>query len=140
MLLSRPYKTKSVCDAPCSGRPTKSLISNEIYKFVDCEIEKKNKFTALEFKKINREQVQISFSLAKVRRLRYKLGWIASGKKYCELIRETKKEKWLVFCKKCLEEKDQFQDVIFIGECSVCMESHATITFRRKWDPPIPKG
>lgn len=138
--LMKKYKTTgSVRDAPRSGRPTESL-SNELLDFVDGEMEKNNELTAPGLQKLIESKFNVSFSLSKVKRLRYNLGWIASGTKYCQLIRDANKEKRVAFCKKCLEENDQFQDVIFTDECSVLMENHATITFRRKWEPPIPKG
>ena len=46
----------------------------------------------------------------------------------------------MAFCKKCLKENDQFQDVVFIDECFALMENHATIIFQRKREPSIPKG
>ena len=48
--------------------------------------------------------------------------------------------KRLKFAIRCLEKRESFNDVIFIDECSVHMENHAKLSFRRKWEPPKMKG
>ena len=39
-----------------------------------------------------------------------------------------------------MEDGENFDDVIFTDECSVHMENHAKLSFRRKWEPPKMKG
>lgn len=69
-----------------------------------------------------------------------KLGWVQTGTKYCQLIHEPNRVKRLEFAIKSLEERKSFNDVIVTDECSVHMENHAKLSFRRKWEPPKMKG
>ena len=59
------------------------------------------------------------------------------------MIRETNKEKRLVWCKERLEDDESFEDVVFSDECSVEQDSHGRLCFRRKKEPrklkPCPK-
>ena len=80
------------------------------------------------------------FSQEKVRRLRRKLGWVQTGTKYCQLIREPNRVKRLEFSEKCLRENEQFDNVIFTDECSVLLENHSKLSFHRKWEQPKLKG
>ena len=86
------------------------------------------------------ERFGFSFSEQKTKRLRKKLGWLQTGTRYCQLIREQNHAKRLEFCQKCMMDGEQFGDVIFTDECSVLMENHSRITFRRKWAPAKLKG
>ena len=62
------------------------------------------------------------------------------GTKYRQLIREPKRVNRLEFSEKCLQENKQFDNVIFTDECSVLLEKHSKLCFRRKWEPPKLKG
>lgn len=48
--------------------------------------------------------------------------------------------KRLEFALKCLEDQENFNDIIFTNECSVHMENRVKLSFRRKWEPPKMKG
>lgn len=82
----------------------------------------------------------MQFSCQKVKRLRLKLGWVQTGTKYCQLIREPNRLKRLEFAEQCLKDNEQFDNVSFTDECSVLMENHSEITFHRKWEQPKVKG
>ena len=86
---------------------------------------------------------ELSVSLSTVKRARYELGWVATKPKYCQLIRDANKEKRLAWCKKIIEEGEDFNDVIFTDESSVTLETHRKKCFRKKGAPcklkPCPK-
>ena len=103
-------------------------------------MEKDDELTAAKLLKKLQDQLGVNFSESKVKRLRRKLGWVQTGTKYCQLIREANRDKRLQFCLKCLEENEQFEDVIFTDECSVHMEKHTKLCFRRMWEQPRLKG
>ena len=86
------------------------------------------------------ERFGLSFSREKVKRLRRKLGWVQTGAKYCQLIREPNRVKRLEFSEKCRRDNEQFDNVIFTDECSVMLENHSKISFHRKWEQPRLKG
>ena len=103
-------------------------------------MEKNDELTAPKLGKKLQEQFGVDFSESKVKRLRQKLGWVQTGTKYCQLIHETNRAKRLEFCLKCVEDNKQFDDVIFTDECSVHLEKHAKLCFRRRWEQPKLKG
>ena len=119
--LKRFQERQSFANAPQPGRPNEEL-------------------TAPKLRKMLQEQFGVDFSDSKVKRLRQKLGWVQTGTKYCQLICEANWVKRLEFCMKCLEDNEQFDDVIFTDECSVHMEKHAKLCFRRRWEQPKLKG
>ena len=103
-------------------------------------MEKDDELTAPKLHIKVQEQFGFNFSESKVKRLRRKLGWVQTGTKYCQLIRETNRGKRLEFSLKCVEDNEQFDDVIFTDECSVHMEKHAKLCFHRRWEQPKLKG
>jgi len=103
-------------------------------------MEKNDEMTSPELTKKIHQRFGLQFSREKVVRLRRKLGWVQTGTKYCQLIREPNRVKRLEFSEKCLRENEQFDNVIFTDECSVLLENHSKLCFRRKWEPPKLKG
>ena len=137
--LKRFQERQSFANAPLPGRPNEN-VTPEVLNFIDAEMEKNDELTAPKLGKKLQEQFGVNFSESKVKKLRQKLGWVQTGTKYCQLIRETNRAKRLEFCLKCVEDNEQFDDVIFTDECSVHMEKHAKLCFRRRWEQPKLKG
>ena len=103
-------------------------------------MEQNDELTAPNLQKKIYEEFGVNFSESKVKRLRKKLGWVQTGTKYCQLIREPNRVKRLEFCLQCEEDGETFDNLIFTDECSVHMEKHAKLSFRRKWEQPKFKG
>ena len=86
---------------------------------------------------------ELSVSIRTVRRARWSLGWKSTRPKYCQLVREVNKQKRLEWCKDRLRENDQFDKVIFTDECSVQLDRHGHVCFRKENEPrkmkPRPK-
>lgn len=137
--LKRFQERQSFENAPQTGRPEES-VTMELMNFIDAEMEKNDELTAPKLRRKLQEEFGVNFSESKVKRLRKKLGWVQTGTKYCQLIREANRTKRLDFCLNCVEEDEQFDDVIFTDECSVHLEKHAKICFRRRWEQPKLKG
>ena len=76
--------------------------------------------------------LKVNFSLSKIKRLRKKLGWRADATRYCQMIKEKNKPIHLNYALGRIAAKDKFFDAMFSDECTVQMESHGKITFR-KW-------
>ena len=108
--------------------------------FIDAEMEKNDEMTAPQLTKRVNERFEKQFSQDKIKRLRRNLGWVSTATKYCQLIREPNRDKRQEFCEKCLQDNEQFDDVIFTDECSVFLENHSKISFHRKWEQPKLKG
>lgn len=86
------------------------------------------------------DQFETRFSQPKIKRLRQKLDWVCTKTKYCQLIIEPNCIKHLEFSQNCLQDDEQFEDVIFTDECSVVLENHTRISFHCEWEKPNLKG
>ena len=96
--------------------------------------------TALQLTERVNERFEKQFSQDKIKRLRRNLGWVCTTTEYCQLIREPYRVKHQEFCEKCLQDNEQFDDVLFTDECSIFLENHSKISFHRKWEQPKLKG
>ena len=137
--LRRFQERQSLENTPTPGRPAEQ-VTLEVLNFIDAEMEKNDELTAPHRRNKINEKFHCDFSESKVKRIRKKLGWVQTGTKYCQLIHEPNRVRRLEFAMKCLEDRESFSDVIFTDECSVHMENHAKLSFRRKWEPPKMKG
>ena len=104
------------------------------------EMQKNDELTSPGLRNLIEANFGLRFSFSKVKRLRRKLGWLATGSKYCQLVREANQPKRLEFAQRCLENSETFDDVIFTDESSIQMEWHGKITFHHWWEPPRQKG
>ena len=85
-------------------------------------------------------QFNLNFSSSKVKRLRKGLGWLGTGTKYCQLIREANREKRKTFAIKCLEDNDSFDDVLWSDESCIQLDWNGKLSFHRWWEQPRLKG
>ena len=137
--LKRYQERQSFENAPKPGRPAAGVTA-ELMNFIDSEMDRNDEMTSPELTRRIYERFGLAFSREKVMRLRRKLGWVQTGTKYCQLIREPNRVKRLEFSEQCLRENEQFDNVIFTDECSVLLENHSKISFHRKWEQPKLKG
>ena len=95
--LKRFQERQSFENAPLPGRPAED-VTPELMSFIDKQMEQNDELTAPNFRKKIFEEFEVMFSESKVKRLRKKLGWVHTGTKYCQLIREPNRAKRLEFC------------------------------------------
>ena len=74
-------------------------------------------------------------SLATIKRRRKELGWVSTRPHYCQLIREANKEKRKIWCKIQLDNKEKFENVVFTDECTVQLDHHGHLCFRKQEQP-----
>ncbi len=75
-------------------------------------------------------------STSTICRERRRLGWIRGSTRYCQTVRKVNQEKRFVHCARVLAKEDTFDDVIFTDECTVQLESHVSLCYRRKGSAP----
>ena len=141
-LLKKHQSAGTVADLP--RRSITPKIKQEHLAFIDKCMVENDELTAWKLRdKLLEDWPELAVSIRTVRRARWMLGWRATRPKYCQLVREANKKKRLDWCKQRLEENDQFGDVIFTDECSVQLDSHGRLCFRKKDQPqkmkPKPK-
>ena len=139
----RKYKlTGQIADHPKKRRGTK--LSDEHLKYIDDVMADNDELTARQLRHMLTSQwPELSVSVRTVRRARWKLGWVATRPKYCQLVRELNQVKRLEWCQKQLAENEVFDNVIFTDECSVQLDRHGRLCFRKRNQPrkmkPRPK-
>ena len=86
---------------------------------------------------------ELTVSLDTIKRYRRGQGWVCTRPHYCQLIRNINKRKRVAWCKEELKSKDDFADLIFSDECTVQLEQHGRLCFRKRKQPrklkPRPK-
>ena len=128
--LWRKYRdTGTVVDRHRRKQPSK--LNADHYRFIDDAMAENDELTARRLReKLEDRWPGISVSLSTVKRTRKHLGWVATRPKYCQLIRDGNKDKRLEWCKKM--EKDEFSNVVWTDECSVQLDNHGRLCFRKK--------
>lgn len=117
------YKTTGLMSAPRKQwRLTK--LTKDILHFIDRCMEQNDETTSRDLPKSIFENFQLKISETTVKRARRKLGWLSTGTKYCQLVREVNRAKRLIYCQNCNSIKENFNDVIFTDESTIAMESH----------------
>ena len=115
-------------------------VTIKLTNFIDTKMERNDKLTSPELTRRILLHFELQFSQEKVRHLRQKLGWVQTGTKYCQLIREPNRVKQLELSEKCLWENEHFNNVISTDKCSVLLENHSRPSFHHKWEQPKCKG
>ena len=125
---------------PSKHLRTPKDVTLEILDFIDSSMETNDELTAKKLQESIENQFAVVFSATKVKRLRRSLGWLSSGTKYCQLVKEVNRIKRLQFSEKCLELEDNFDDVLWSDECCVQLDWNGRISFHRWWEPAKLKG
>lgn len=81
------------------------------------------------------QQFGLQLSIATIKRMGRKLGWIKTGPRYCQHVREHNHVNRLAFAQRCIANKEQFDDVIFTDESSIWLERHGKICSRKIGEP-----
>lgn len=143
-LLNKFDCTRTIADLPRKQHPCTPILTEEQLDFINKSLEENDELTAAKLRdKLIESWPTLTISVRSIRRARWKLGWRASRPKYCQLIREANKLKRLKWCEERVADNEQFDDVIFTDECSVQLDHHGRLCFRKKDEPrkmkPKPK-
>ena len=110
MFIRRYRQTGSIARRPGSG--PKSKITSEIMQVVERQMRLDDETTAMQLHRLLEEK-GYSMSRRTVLRCCTALGWTSCGSEYCQLIRQTNKEKRLQWARSCLDSEDDFVNVIW---------------------------
>ena len=119
-------------------------LSSEQLKFIDDSMARNDEITGRQMRELLREKwPSLEVSISTVKRERQNIGWVSTRPKYCQLVREINMEKRFSWCKEQISVKETFDNVIFTDECSVQLDNHGRLCFRKKTEPkklkPRPK-
>ena len=102
------------------------------YSFIDEALQKDDELTTSKLHDLLLKSIpDVEVSTATLKRARRELGWITSTPKYCQLIRDSNKQKRLEWCKKMIDEREDFQDVIWTDESSVMIDPYNRKCYRK---------
>lgn len=127
-LLKRFKHTKSIHDAPRSGRPLS--LSDANHSRIEALLSEDDEMTTTALLNKLREEGD-SVSRSSVARARQRLGWTARSTRYCQLIRANNRLKRVEFCEMLLRTADTFENVIFTDETIVVLTSNTRKTYHK---------
>ena len=119
-------------------------ISTEIAAYMDTMLEQDEELSASEMHRLIAKKFSVRIPTSTIRRfLRLKLKWVVVKARTGPLISEKNKKKRLEFAKKCISDKDTFDDVLWTDESSIQLVRHTrSVTVKvekeRHFDP-VPK-
>ena len=117
-------------------RKREKKITQEMAIVMNSELEINDEATAMQLRNILIEKYpDLDVSLSTVKRQRQQLGWVCTRPHYCQLIRNMNKVKRLVWCLEQLRVKENFTNVIFSDECTIQLEHHGRLCFRKRRQP-----
>ena len=119
-------------------------ITDDMNFAINNELEANDEATARQLRNTLVEKYpSLNVSLSTIKRKRKQLGWVCTRPHYCQLIRELNKVKRVVWCKEQLRVKEDFSNVVFTDECTIQLEHHGQLCFRKQFHPrklkPRPK-
>lgn len=134
--LRRKFRTfHTVHDLAKTRKPR--LLTKEMMNAIEESLKSDDELTARKLKtKLAGEFPNLpNISLATIKRCRKELGWVCTRPHYCQLIREANKEKRRRWCKIQLDNKERFENVVFTDECTVQLDHHGRLCFRKQKQP-----
>ena len=84
----------------------KQSVPMNVLSFIDAQMESNDELTSPRLQQLIETNFDLKFSCSKIKKLRRKLGWLAMGSKYCQLVKEANQPKRLEFAQRCLDNKD----------------------------------
>ena len=113
-------------------RKREKKITKEMATVMNSELEENDEATARQLRNTLTEKYPaLKVSLSTIKHQRKLLGWVSTRPHYCQLIRELNKVKRFVWCKEQRRVKENFSNVIFSDECTIQLEHHGRLCFRK---------
>ena len=130
----------SILDLP--RRRREKIITDEMKTLIDEWMEGDDELTAKGLKSLleQKHMATLKVSLSTIKRARRDNGWLSTHPHYCQLIREVNRVKRKEWCEQQLANNEEFRNVIFSDECTVQLEHHGKLCFRRRSQPRKLKG
>ena len=136
---SKFQNVHTVRDLPRVTRP-RLLTAEMVSALEDC-LRNEDEMTARKLKTMLAEKFTHfpNVLLATIKRNCQECGWVCTRPHYCQLIRDDNKIKRKEWCQQQLDNDEQFEDVIFTDECTIQLDHHGRLCFRKEKAPQILK-
>ena len=133
-LIKKYHNTGKVEDKLRTRAPKR--LTDAHYSFIDDALEQDGELTTAKLHDLLLKSFpDIEVSAATVKRARTEFGWVTSTPKYCQLIQESNKQKRFEWCKKMIDEKEDFHDVIWTDESTVMVDPYSRKCYRKEGQP-----
>ena len=111
----------------------RKILQSEHLHFIDEAMADDDELTARKLRDMLEQRWPgLKVSISSIKRVRkHDLGWICTRPKYCQLIRVANREKRLEWCQEMITAKETFDNVIWSDECSVQLDNHGRMCFRK---------
>ena len=131
-LLAKFQKFHTIKDLPRARRPR--LLNDDMINSIEESLRADDELTARKLReKLTRVFPNLSnVAISTIKRYRKKLGWVCTRPHYCQLVREANKEKRKQWCQAQIHNQEKFEDVIFTDECTVQLDHHGRLCFRKE--------
>ena len=133
--LEKKFRDKGIFkDLPRKKRSKK--LSQAMVEFLNDKLEEDDELTSTKLKALLVQNwPDLNVSVDTIRRYRRAEGWVCTRPHYCQLIRHINKRKRVAWCEEEIKSKDDFADIIFSDECTVQLEQHGRLCFRKRKQP-----
>lgn len=130
--LCKKFRDKhTIQDLPRTNKTRK--LSQEMRTLLDEMLKENDEMTARQIRATLYDKFpDLKVSLATVKRVRKENGWVCTRPHYCQLIREVNKLKRKEWCQQQIDNKETFSNVVFTDECTVQLDHHGRLCFRKK--------
>ena len=110
------------------------LLTPEVVATIENSMRNDDELTARKLKcKLGEKFPELpDVSLSTIKRCRREIGWVCTRPHYCQLIRENNKVKRKEWCQKQIDNRENFENVIFTDECTVQLDHHGRLSFRKE--------
>ena len=71
-------------------------------------------------------------SLSTIKHARKAKGWVCTRPHYCQIVRDLNKRKRFLWCHYLKDTNERYENVVFTDECTVQLEHHSQVCFRKK--------
>ncbi|KAJ8026316.1 Transposable element Tcb2 transposase [Holothuria leucospilota] len=115
-------------------------MTDEHAKLIHSLMEENKERTSVDLQKELLKRTGETFSTSQIRKKKRELGWVCYNTKYGQSIRHVNKVKRLIHIRELALTKETYHNVVFTDECTVELDNHARITFRKKDEKPVIKG
>ena len=129
--LVKKFKEKGVYkDLPRRAQDKK--LTTEMLSMINNELKENDEATARYLRAMLIEKYpELEVTISTVKRQRQALGWVNTRPHYCQLIRTLNKTKRLVWCREQLRVNENFSNIIFSDECTIQLEHHGRLCFKK---------
>ena len=128
----KKYRVHHTC-ADLPKPQCKTILNKDQVRFIDKAMENNDKLTGRQLHELLLEiWPDLQISISTIKRVKRMLGWVCSRPKYCQLVRELNKLRRVEWCTEQIAAQEDFGNVIFTDECSIQLDNHGRLCFRKR--------